>query len=88
MPKTPLNEGIVERLLTAIFMSVAKEKGEVLKQKFDNDPKIQFHLKQLETSRDALEKYIESRRKKDPNVAKMEKEIERLTAVFRKHQSP
>jgi hypothetical protein len=77
MPKQSLNEGLIDRALTAIFTSIAKKKGAILQKKFENDPKVQFHLKQLETSRDFLEDYLKGRRN-DPKWAAVEKEFDQL----------
>ena len=77
MSKKTLNEGIIERLLTGIFMSVAQKKEQRLLAQLEKDPVMKQMAQQLVDSRDRLEKYLQ-RRRNDPKWKATEDEFNRL----------
>jgi len=78
MSKKPLNEGIAERLLTAIFDAVARKRTKMITSKLSSDPEFLKAVEDLERIRKSMEERIEKLRKHDPKFAEIERRVQNM----------
>lgn len=60
MPKYILTEGITEKLITFIYNMVAAGKTQVLKKKFEKDPKFIKLIEESDRTARAIESHLKS----------------------------
>jgi len=73
MSKKPLNEGLTERVLTAIWTALLSGKRDKLLKKLERDPEFKASVERLAKIQKEIESTIVARQKKDPRYAEFDK---------------
>lgn len=86
MAPQPLNEAnFVDKFIHAVFNSIANAKSARIRAAAAKDPEFQKIVKDLEISRANLAKWIERKRKEDPDFRERDDAIQNFYDIAARH---